>query len=79
MRGGGGRGVRRVEVRTRFEKKFVDRLDAVVIDSGGEWQQTLVKGTRLSISARKKIPVAHFRFPTASLPLLPWSADAHSA
>jgi hypothetical protein len=61
MRGGGGRGVRRVEVRTRFEKKFVDRLDAVVINSGREWQQTLVKGTRLSISARKKIPVAHQR------------------
>jgi len=56
MRGGGGRGVRRVEVRTRFEKKFVDRLDAVVIDSGGEWQQTLVKGTRLSIPLGKRFP-----------------------
>jgi hypothetical protein len=73
MRGSGGRGVRRIEVKTRFEKKFVDRLEVVFIDSGGEWQ------TRLSISVRKTIPAAHFRFPTASLPLLPWSADAHSA
>jgi hypothetical protein len=25
-----------------LEKKFVDRLEAAVIDSGGEWQKTLV-------------------------------------
>ena len=28
-----------------LEKKFVDRLEAVVRDSGGEWQKALVKGT----------------------------------
>jgi DEAD/DEAH box helicase domain-containing protein len=28
-----------------LEKKFVERLEATVIDSGGEWQKTLVKGT----------------------------------
>jgi DEAD/DEAH box helicase domain-containing protein len=28
-----------------LEKKFVERLEGAVIDSGGEWQKTLVKGT----------------------------------
>jgi DEAD/DEAH box helicase domain-containing protein len=28
-----------------LEQKFVDRLEAAVIDSGGEWQKTLVRGT----------------------------------
>jgi DEAD/DEAH box helicase domain-containing protein len=28
-----------------LEKKFVERLEATVIDTGGEWQKTLVKGT----------------------------------
>ena len=27
-----------------LEKKFIERLEAVVTDSGGEWQKTLVKG-----------------------------------